>query len=1146
VLAQQQSVADVPTPNAASLGEYGQIPVNFFNGLPSISVPIHKFQYKKISIPLSLDYHAGGNRTENVPGWVGLGWNLSAGGAVTRIVNGIPDEIETNDLNIGMGAPYPTNQSYGYFYQSGVDNLSWNKADLDNSQIQTANTMANSYGRAPYDGEADEFMFNAGDLSGSFFLIRKQDGSLTVKVKAKTGEPLKVEATVSSGAISVPIYQDATLNNGAPAPGGKKTQASSNRAFLGFEITRADGTKYTFGTTTPNAAGTPGPSLTAIDFNIEPKGAETFKALATSWYLTKITSPEGYAVNLEYKKYGDVFVRRAEQYIALYYINNDPDGTCYHCNDPRENIRYILQHPSYLTRIAAPDGTGIEFKSSPSTQLNFNHAGPELQKQFYWSGWDQSIALSSSKWLQLDSIRIKGLRKIRFNYSNVATRRLRLLGLTVSSLRNTEPFNYSFSYNQTDLPPYNSYQSDNWGYYNAKSPYSAYITTNGFTDLASYRTANSAAMKAESLEKITYPTGGETSFFYEPHEYSKYVSNDPSFGTLASTPNTIAGGLRIQRIESRTSATDPNPQIWSYEYVNTDNSSSGILSGIPTYNISGKLHVDINYCHNCSVALCIVKVFCPWTVDAEYNEIYNISSDNPQVPLSTTNGSHVTYSRVIERRPKNGFTVYTYTDHILFPDEAPISFVFNTETMMLNTPFTSRELERGLLLSTSVYDEGNRLLKTVVNEYNNDPARYNDFVRMQHFGVVPGGKNYLVQVSAHKVYTFYPYLKQRTETNYGAGSTPVVSTTSYQYNSYRLLSEENSTDSGGKALRTTYRYAPDLTYSGPNPSISTTQGILLSVNRNLLTKPIETVQYRNGAVIGGTVTLPSYTNGSFVAPYQVYELETDQPIAAAQYTNVFFPSGSSNFIPPVLDQKYKLRQTFNGYDASGNVLSVVKPDQGPMSFLWDYDKTLPVAIATNAAPNQIAYTGFESDPNGQFVGNSYVNFNPNNWDYDPRPGYFVHLQATGGFTGRGCYRLDGGWGVGRNNLPEGDYEVSFWAKGGIANISVFATQELSRYEGPANTNALDYRLIRVRVHVAAGSGVTLDAYGRQVDIDDVRLYPIGAQMTTYTHIPQVGVASTSDANNQPTRYEYDGLQRLRLVRDPQGNLVKELNYHYQQ
>ena len=296
----------------------------------------------------------------------------------------------------------------------------------------------------------------------------------------------------------------------------------------------------------------------------------------------------------------------------------------------------------------------------------------------------------------------------------------------------------------------------------------------------------------------------------------------------------------------------------------------------------------------------------------------------------------------------------------------------------------------------------------------------------------------------------------------------------------------------------------------------------------------------------GSSTLPAFTNSTFVAPYQVYQLETALPIDANQYTKLFFRAGSDHFIPPVFDQKYKLRQTFNTYDVAGNVLHILKEGQSSTSFLWDYSKTLIVAKADNAAPNQIAYAGFEADVNGLFVNNNYLKLDPHNWDFDPTPGLTTHIQSAGGFTGRGCYRLDGGWSLERGNLPEGNYEVCFWARGGLDKIYIFATQELSRYEGPANTNSLDYRLVRVRVHVAAGSSIKIDAYGRQVDIDEVRLYPVGAQMTTYTHDPLVGVTSMSDVNCRPTFYEYDGLQRLKVVRDAEGNITKHFEYRYQQ
>jgi len=38
--------------------------------------------------------------------------------------------------------------------------------------------------------------------------------------------------------------------------------------------------------------------------------------------------------------------------------------------------------------------------------------------------------------------------------------------------------------------------------------------------------------------------------------------------------------------------------------------------------------------------------------------------------------------------------------------------------------------------------------------------------------------------------------------------------------------------------------------------------------------------------------------------------------------------------------------------------------------------------------------------------------------------------------------------------------------------------------------------------------------------------------------------SSSDANNKPTTYEYDGFGRLILVRDFKGNILKKNEYHY--
>ena len=81
-----------PSPDVYNFKEYGEIPVSYYTGIPQISVPIYQITTKSgLSIPISLDYHAGGIRVDEMAGTVGLGWSLKTGGAMSINVNGTPD-----------------------------------------------------------------------------------------------------------------------------------------------------------------------------------------------------------------------------------------------------------------------------------------------------------------------------------------------------------------------------------------------------------------------------------------------------------------------------------------------------------------------------------------------------------------------------------------------------------------------------------------------------------------------------------------------------------------------------------------------------------------------------------------------------------------------------------------------------------------------------------------------------------------------------------------------------------------------------------------------------------------------------------------------------------------------------------------------
>ncbi len=87
------------SPDVASLNRYGSIPVNLFTGVPDISIPLFEINVGELKVPITLSYHAAGNRVTDNPSRVGLGWSVSAGGTISRKMMGKPDEQEGNYLS---------------------------------------------------------------------------------------------------------------------------------------------------------------------------------------------------------------------------------------------------------------------------------------------------------------------------------------------------------------------------------------------------------------------------------------------------------------------------------------------------------------------------------------------------------------------------------------------------------------------------------------------------------------------------------------------------------------------------------------------------------------------------------------------------------------------------------------------------------------------------------------------------------------------------------------------------------------------------------------------------------------------------------------------------------------------------------------
>jgi len=55
-----------------------------------------------------------------------------------------------------------------------------------------------------------------------------------------------------------------------------------------------------------------------------------------------------------------------------------------------------------------------------------------------------------------------------------------------------------------------------------------------------------------------------------------------------------------------------------------------------------------------------------------------------------------------------------------------------------------------------------------------------------------------------------------------------------------------------------------------------------------------------------------------------------------------------------------------------------------------------------------------------------------------------------------------------------------------------------------------------------------------------------SMITSYTYDPMIGMTSVTDPNGVVTTYHYDEFNRLETIRDLDNNVIKQLDYHYQE
>jgi len=84
----------IPSPQASEITKYGDITVDESSGRISPSIPLENFVVGTLNVPVSLSYNGGGIKVMQSPTWTGMSWVLNAGGVITRVVRDLPDETD--------------------------------------------------------------------------------------------------------------------------------------------------------------------------------------------------------------------------------------------------------------------------------------------------------------------------------------------------------------------------------------------------------------------------------------------------------------------------------------------------------------------------------------------------------------------------------------------------------------------------------------------------------------------------------------------------------------------------------------------------------------------------------------------------------------------------------------------------------------------------------------------------------------------------------------------------------------------------------------------------------------------------------------------------------------------------------------------
>jgi len=471
-----------PTPEVAQLAKYTEFPMNYSAGLPEISIPLYTASSGTLEIPIALTYNASGIRVEEVASWVGLGWNLSVGPSLYRVVHGLPDDYSFN----------------GFMYTNRTVEGINNYQEFSDVQVYAYNDIQQNI----LDVEPDIFYFTAMGYSGKFYY--DQAAKSFVQMPRS-----QVRIQYNTNTLGQIVQWILTLPNGVKCYFGQSE-----------DLSRSAFDQYQSSSTISFALG----SGTSVG-----DGGSPTPAHITNWMPMEVKDLSAKSINFYYSSgnFSYDFGRGGEV--------TDFQGAST-CEGVDGLIRFSyygqISAKSLLQRVSF-DGGYIDFKTKTVARedlTGFTGAMDKILIRDNQGSLIKAFTLNTGYWLSSQTTQFAVPASPFGDVHEAVKKRLYLASLDERDGMLAQIQRYAFEYNTLELPDRLSTSQDFWGYFNGKQnglSLSPKILLNSAYTAGAERNVEPAYSQARMLKSIAYPTGGVTTYTYENNRAGRQ-----GFGTV--------------------------------------------------------------------------------------------------------------------------------------------------------------------------------------------------------------------------------------------------------------------------------------------------------------------------------------------------------------------------------------------------------------------------------------------------------------------------------------------------------------------------------------------------------------------------------------------------------------------------------------